>query len=116
LNITTKNPIKKTTTDVFSLIDKALNSGEYIISRHGRKRGRERGITALNIVQALRSPDRRHEAQKDKYDVGMLDWNYSILSKDIEDRKLRIILTFSELMLIVTVIVLSKGEIIWKRK
>ena len=110
MNVTTKKPIKKTTSEVFSLIDKALNSGEYIISRHGRKRGKERGVTALNIVQALRRPDRRHEAKKDKYDVGMLDWNYSILSSDIEDRKLRIILTFSEHMLIVTVIVLSKGK------
>lgn len=110
MNVTTKKPIKKTTTEVFSLIDKALNSGEYIISRHGRKRGKERGVTALNIVQALRSPDRRHEAKKDKYDEGMLDWNYSILSNDIEERRLRIILTFSEHMLIVTVIVLSKGK------
>lgn len=110
MTITIKKPIKKTTSEVFTLIDKALDSGDYIISRHGRKRGKERGVTALNIVQALRSEKRRHEAKKDKFDEGMFDWNYSILSDDIEERKLRIILTFSEQMLIVTIIVISKGK------
>lgn len=100
-------PIKKTTSEVFASIDKRLNRGEYLISLHGRKRGLERKVNALHIIQALRSPNRRHEAKKDKYVDGMLDWNYSILSNDIELRKLRIILTFSEQMLIVTVIVLS---------
>lgn len=95
------------TSEVFTLIDKALNSGEYLISLHGRKRGQERKVNALHIVQALRNSERRHEAKKDKYVEGMLDWNYSILSNDIEQRKLRIIITFSEQMLIVTVIVLS---------
>jgi hypothetical protein len=103
-------PTKKTTTEVFSSIDQALDNGEYIISRHGRKRGRERGVNDLHIVQALRCPKRRHEAKKDKYDEGMIDWNYSIVSVDIEERTLRIIVTFSEHMLIVTVIVLNQIE------
>lgn len=102
-----KKPFKKTTREVFASIDKGLNSGDYLISLHGRKRGEERYVNALHIVQALRSPTRRHEPKKDKYVEGMFDWNYSILSHDIEKRKLRIILTFSERMLIVTVIVLS---------
>jgi hypothetical protein len=110
LNTITKKPVKKTTVEIFSLVDRSLNAGEYIISRHGQKRGMERKVTALNIVHALRNPDRRHEAKKDKYDVGMHDWNYSIISNDFEERRLRIIITFSGLMLIVTVIVLSKGK------
>jgi hypothetical protein len=102
-----KKPVKKTTSEVFASIDRGLNSGDYLISLHGRKRGQERKVNALHIVQALRSPNRRHEPKKDIYVEGMFDWNYSILSNDIEQRKLRIILTFSEQMLIVTVIVLS---------
>ena len=102
-----KKPVKKTTSEIFTLIDKGLNSGEYLISPHGRKRGQERKVNALHIVQGLRSPNRRHEPKKDKYVEGELDWNYSILSNDIELRKLRIILSFSEQMLIITVIVLG---------
>jgi hypothetical protein len=102
-----KKPIKKTSSEIFASIDKGLNSGEYFISLHGRKRGLERKVNALHIVQALRNPNRRHEAKKDKYVEGKLDWNYSILSNDVEQRELRIILTFSEQMLIITVIVLS---------
>jgi hypothetical protein len=105
--LTIKKPIKKTTNEVFTLIDKALNSGDYLISLHGRKRGKERKVNAIHIVQALRSLNRMHEAKKDKYVEGMLDWNYSIVSDDIEQRKLRIILTFSEQLLVITVIVLS---------
>lgn len=102
-----KKPFKKTTCELFSCIDKGLNNGDYLISAHGLKRGKERKINELNIIQALRSPERMHEAKKDKYVEGMHDWNYSILSSDIEQRKLRIIITFSEQMLIVTVIVLN---------
>ncbi len=104
---TISKPIKKTTSELFTAIDNGLNNGEYFISLHGRKRGLERKVNALHVVSALRSPNRRHEAKKDKYVEGKLDWNYSILSNDTEQRELRIILTFSEQMLIVTVIVLS---------
>ena len=102
-------PPKKTTTEIFAAIDKALNTGEYFISIHGRQRIKERRVTALHIVQALRCEKRKHEARKDKHEKGMHDWNYSIISTDIEDRKLRIILTFSQQMLVVTVIVLKKN-------
>lgn len=48
-----EKPLKKTTNEVFASIDKGLNSGDYLISLHGRKRGQERKVNALHIVQAL---------------------------------------------------------------
>jgi hypothetical protein len=54
--------------------------------------------------------NRKHEAKKDIYEKGMVDWNYSIVSSDLEKRVLRIIVTFTEQMLIVTVIVINKTK------
>lgn len=102
-------PVKKTTSKIFDLIDKALNSGEYLITQHGRVRSQERKVTTLQIVKALRSPQRKHEGKKDKYVDGMEDWNYSIRSKDNDERSLRIIISFTDQMLIITVIVLNEA-------
>ena len=70
----------------------------------------------LNILKGNPGYERKRNKSKDSYESNYVhnkpqDWKYCIEGKDIDERKVRIILSFTDdLMPIITVINLSKEE------
>jgi hypothetical protein len=84
-------------------IRKCLDNGNYLDTRHVFQRQTEREITRPETHYVLRNGF--HEAKKDRFDRDYKTWNYAIQGKTLDDRKLRIIVSFDENnMLIITAI------------
>lgn len=93
--------------DVLGLVRDALSKERYRDTRHSERKG-ERGITIFHIKEAVRGG--YHEKAKDEYKPEHLAWNYSIRGKTLDDRELRVIVSFDEgeYLLFVTAIDLTK--------
>ena len=87
-------------------VRKCLENGDYLDTFHSNLRQRERMISRMEIIQILRSG--WHEKAKDRYDKHHQAWNYAVRGKTIDDRELRIIISFEGVqLLIVTAIELG---------
>lgn len=76
-------------------------------TRHAIDRQNERKITRPEVLYVLRNG--YHEKAKDKFESQFQSWNYSIKGTTIDQRKLRVIVSFDEEgMLIVTAIELDR--------
>lgn len=74
---------------------------------HAIERRLQRNISVSDIIAVLTTG--WHEPSKDKYLEEYAAWNYSIRGKTIDNRLLRIVVSFDEKdMLIITVIDLQK--------
>ena len=95
--------------DVMKLVKNCLDNGRYIDTRHGNQRQRERGITRFEVAYVLQNGF--HEKKKDEYKEEFSSWNYSVRGKTLEQKELRIVVSFDEViqMLIITAIDLTKG-------
>lgn len=93
--------------DILDRIQERLTAGKYRDTRHATERKRERSITLPEIRQAIRSG--RHEKGKDEFKPEWDAWNYAIRGKTIDDRELRIVVSFDEddHLLIITAIDLT---------
>lgn len=109
----TKKPIKKTDKELYALINKKIELGEYVFLKHSKIRLKERNVLeldVLNILQGKKGYNRKRNKRKDSYAIelfGVLaeDWKYCIEGTDIDGNSIRIIISFSEnLMPIITVI------------
>ena len=88
---------------LLALVKDSLQSGEYVFTGHAAERLQQREVSRLEVKQALTSGF--HEKKKDMYDDNYKCWNYSIRGKTVDNRDLRIIVSFdSDGMLIITVI------------
>lgn len=114
-------PSKKTDQKLFSLIEQKIKERKYIFVMHAKERQQQRNISdldALNILEGKSGYERKRNKNKDSYESNYIyekpqDWKYCIEGKDIDKKKVRIILTFSDdLMPIITVINLSEEEIL----
>lgn len=105
-------PYKKTTTELFTEINTALNNGEYYFTDHGDRRSKSRKkVTDLEVIKILRGTDKWHEGAKDKYERNKRDWNYHIRGKNSDGDHIRIAVSFDEEgMPIITVINLDEVE------
>jgi len=93
--------------DLLERIRVCISSGKYLDTRHATKRQAERNITRPEILHVLMLGF--HEPKKDKFDEAHKSWNYAIRGKSIDERTLRIILSFDENnMVIITAIELRK--------
>jgi len=103
-------PKKKTKPELFEIIENAIDTCNYIFIKHGKLRSEQRKhVNDLQIINILKSKNKKHEAKKDYYQEGHADWNYHIIGKTIDNEKVRIVLSFdSNLMLIITVINLEE--------
>jgi len=108
-----KKPVKKTDRELFSLIERKINQKEYIFLNHAQKRQLERGISDLDVLNILGGKSGYGRIRNKKKDVcepfslndSPEDWKYCIEGKDIDGKKIRIIITFSDnYMPIITVI------------
>lgn len=107
-----KKPIKKSDSELFELIEKKINEKNYIFLDHAKQRQEQRDISdlvVLNILQNKEGYQRKRNKVKDRYEKQYFneepqDWKYCIEGKDIDRRKYRIIITFTDnLMPIITV-------------
>lgn len=81
----------------------ALASGDYLDTVQASERQAERRISAQEYEYVLKYG--WHEARKDQFDRGYQTWNYAIRGRTLDQRELRVIVSFtSDGMLIITVI------------
>lgn len=62
-------------------------------------------MDVLDILENKKNRNRKRNKRKDTYTSGYQDWNYCIEGNDLDELKIRVIISFdSELMLVITVI------------
>jgi hypothetical protein len=72
---------------------------------HAIDRLKSRRVSRREVYQILKEGS--HESDKDSYKEHFLAWNYSILGRTIDGRKVRVIVSFENLnVVIITVVVL----------
>ena len=105
-------PLQKLDSELFELIEQKIKEKNYVFLPHAKQRQEQRDISDLVVLNILQNKDgyqRTRNKEKDKYEKHYFneepqDWKYCIEGKDIDNRKYRIIITFTEnLMPIITV-------------
>ena len=93
--------------DLLAVVSRRAEQGNYVILRHARERGIQRNITEPEWLYVLRNG--WHEKRKDQYDEAHQAWSYSIRGKTLDERELRVIVSFDDdpQMLIITLIDLT---------
>lgn len=83
-------------------VSAAIDTGRYRILPHARQRCSERDVSASDIEHAL---ERGHRVpRRDRYDGLHQAWSYCFEGRTIDEDKLRVVITFEDWMLIVTVV------------
>ena len=108
-----KNPNKKTDTELYNLIIERIRDGDYVFLTHAKQRLIDRNILDIDVISILegrKGYSRKRNKSKDKYENGMQDWNYCFEGCNADSEKIRIIISFDNnlLLLIITVIKLTK--------
>ena len=101
-----EKPTKLTSEELLKRVRSAVESGDYLDTRHATDRKNMRGISRLEIEYVLKTG--WHEKRKDKFDEAYSSWNYAIRGKSIDERDLRIAITFQDKMLIITAMEVGK--------
>jgi hypothetical protein len=106
--------------DVVGEVKRLLDLSAYVFTGHARVRLNQREVTALEAIYVLKNGQRK--AARDRFDevdqngVRVDRWSYALEGKTLDKRRLRIAISFkeansrTELMLIVTVIDLDRGD------
>lgn len=95
--------------NVMALIRERARNGSFILLPHAIARGLERSVAVADIVHALIGG--WHEEAKDEFKQEYQAWNYAIRGSTVDERELRIIVSFDEnRILVITVIRLAKGR------
>ena len=93
--------------ELWELIEQQIECGNYVFSEHSRERQKERMISDLQVLAVLQNQfgcKRYRNKRKDRYDDQWENWVYCIEGCTSDDKKMRIILTFTEEMMpIITV-------------
>lgn len=106
-------PPKKTDKALFTLIELQIKEENYIFVKHAKVRQQQRNISDLDVLNILEGKPgygrKRNKGKDSYYSQNPLDqpqdWKYCIEGNDIDGKKIRIILTFTDdLMPIITVI------------
>ncbi len=100
-------PAKKSDIELFDFLDAKITDGEYIFKEHARQRQKDRNISDLEVLDILQGKPKRNRhrnKKKDDYKAGYKDWNYCIEGKNVDEKGIRIIISFEdELIPIITV-------------
>ncbi|QDG54748.1 DUF4258 domain-containing protein [Persicimonas caeni] len=92
--------------NLLEVVSEHVESGDYLLTTHAQQRGAQRAITRPEVEFVLTHG--WHEKRKDRFDETYQAWNYAVRGKTVADeRELRIIVTFDDDMLVVTVIDLN---------
>ena len=85
---------KSKLTDLLEKLKSAVDRGSLRFSKHTFERMSERGILRREVRFVLKNGF--HEKRKDQFDEEYNCWNYSIRGKTLDDRKLRIVVSFEK--------------------
>jgi len=103
-----KKPLKKTDKELWEIIADKLANNRYIFLNHAKQRLKDRHVSDLEVLNILDNKEnhkRKRNKRKDTYIADYLDWNYCIEGVDVDKQKIRIIISFDSVwMLIITVI------------
>jgi hypothetical protein len=104
-----QKPPKKTKSELFDCIEQAIDNKNYVFTQHGEIRSKQRkNVNHEQVIRILKDKYKKHDAARDYYQKGQLDWNYHIQGKTVDNQPVRIVLSFDEnWMLIITVIDLT---------
>ena len=96
--------------DVLGEIASCLEAGKYLDTRHAKQRKEERIISLPEVIHVLRNG--YHEKRKDRYEELHQAWSYSIRGKTVDNRRLRVVVSFDKGtgLLIVTAVDLDADE------
>lgn len=95
--------------NLMAVIKTGLESGRYLDTRHAFDRKMGRQITRPEVIFVLNHG--HHEKRKDKFEELFNAWNYAIRGKTMDQRELRVAVSFDENgMLIITAIELKQVE------
>ncbi len=94
--------LKKADTDLLGRIRGHVRKGTYILAKHAIQRQKERCINLPDVLRVLENG--RREREKDSFDIKWQTWKYAIRGKTINGVDLRVIVSFQEEMVIITVI------------
>lgn len=94
--------LRKTNTDLLRKIRNHVLKGAYVVAKHAITRQEERCITLPDVLRVLEHG--RREQDKDVFDVKWQTWKYAIRGKTINGFNLRVVVSFREEMVIITVI------------
>jgi hypothetical protein len=83
-----------------------INAGKYRVSGHAAKRQCERDVSLPKVLYVLTHG--WHEEQKSLFDTTFQIWKYAIRGKTIDGVDLRVIVSFAEEMMIITVMKVRK--------
>ena len=88
--------------NILQLVRGAFASGKYRDTRHASERKAERQISILEVKQVVERG--YHEPAKDEFKDEWQAWNYSIRGKTVDQRELRIAVSFDEeaVLLVIT--------------
>jgi hypothetical protein len=89
-------------------VHEAVASGEYRILPHARQRCSERDVAAPDIENALMTG--RHVPRRDRYDEPYQAWSYCFEGASVDSDALRIVVSFDDWMLVVTVVRLGDKD------
>jgi len=93
--------------DLLTKIKSSLIAGEYLFTDHAEEMLQDREVTRQEVQEVLISGF--HEKRKDSFDEKYNAWKYSVKGKTLDQRPLRIIVSFDpDGMLIITIIDLNK--------
>lgn len=88
--------------DLLRQVAEAVTTGQYRILPHARQRCTERDVSAPDIENALDSG--HHVPRRDRYDEPYEEWSYCFEGRAVDGERLRVVVTFEDWMLVVTVV------------
>src|SRR3989338_7926140 len=95
--------------NLMDVVREKVRQNDFILMPHAIERRLQRRLSVNDIGQALITG--WYEPRKDTYQKEYSAWNYSIRGKTIDNRPLRIVVSFDEnAMLVITVIDLQRRE------
>ena len=88
--------------DLLSVIKTCIEAGRYFSCLHLEQREDERNITRREVLHVLRNGF--HEKKEDDFDEGYRVWHYAIRGKTLDNRDLRVFVSFDKesFMIIIT--------------
>jgi phage terminase large subunit-like protein len=89
-------------------VREALDTGGFLDTIHIMQRQTERQITRPEMLYVLRHG--WHEKRKDVFDTRYQAWNYAIRGKTIDERPLRVVVSFEKETRFLIITAIALGE------
>lgn len=80
--------------DLLTKLHSSVERGQLRFTKHALERMEERSILRREVKLVLQNGF--HEKKKDHFDEKFNSWNYSIRGKTIDDKKLRVVVSFEK--------------------